>query len=129
MEPLEVAIALKSDRPEGVDAIREALGGSDVLCLGQPAGQMATAQQGSESDLLHFTVDDSDGTERVMLPVFTSTEIMREALARNPDWQTLSILQVQGGALLDHVGSDVIVVINPWSRLEYQLPPRSRTGG
>jgi len=129
MEPLEVAIALKGDRPGGADAIREALGGSDVLCLGQPAGQMATAQQGSESDLLHFSVDDSDGNERVMLPVFTSTEIMREALARNPDWQTLSVLQVQGGALLDHVAADVIVVINPWSRLEYQLPPRTGVGG
>jgi hypothetical protein len=126
MEPLEVAIALRGDRPDGAGAIREALGGTEVLCLGQPAGEMATAQQGSESDLLHFTVDDAEGAERVMLPVFTSTEIMREALARNPDWQTLSVLQVRGEALLDHVAAEVIIVINPWSRLEYQLPPSAR---
>jgi hypothetical protein len=126
MQPLEVAIALRGDRPDAAGAIREALSGAEILCLGRPAGQMSTPQQGSESDLLHFTVDDAEGSERVMLPVFTSTEIMREALARNPDWQTLSVLQVQGGALLDHVDADVIIVINPWSRLEYQLPPGER---
>ncbi|HXZ99376.1 MAG TPA: SseB family protein [Candidatus Binatia bacterium] len=126
MEPLEVAIALRGDRPEAAGAIREALESSDVYCLGQPAGHLATSQQGSESDLLHFTVDDAAGVERVMLPVFTSTEIMREALARNPDWQSLSVLVVKGGALLDHVDEDVIIVINPWSRLEYQLPPATR---
>jgi hypothetical protein len=129
MEPLEVAIALRGDRPDGAPAIREALARTHVLCLGQPAGPMATAQQGAESDLLHFTVDDADGAERVMLPVFTSTEIMREALTRNPDWQSLSVLEVEGGTLLDHIGAEVIVVINPWSRLEYQLPPPSRAPG
>ena len=88
---------------------------------------MATSQQGSESDLLHFTIHDAQGAERVMLPVFTQPEIMRAALARNPDWQTLSVLQVQGQALLENVHPDVIVVINPWSRLEFQLP-RDRPG-
>ena len=63
-----------------------------------------------------------------MLPVFTQPEIMREALARNPDWQTLSVLQVQGRALMEHVHPNVIIVINPWSRLEYQLPPAARAG-
>lgn len=129
MEPLEVTIALRGDGPDGARAIREALGRTDILCLGQPAGPMATAQQGSESDLLHFTVDDAEGAERVMLPVFTSAEIMREALNRNPDWQSLSVLQVQGGALLEHVGAGVIIVINPWSRLEYQLSPATRAPG
>jgi len=123
MQPLEVAIALKGDSPDAIDAIRTELGKTEVFCLGQPAGHMATAAQGSESDLLHFTLQDPQGAERIMLPVFTQTEIMREALNRNPDWQTLSVLQVQGQALLDHVHPDVIIVINPWSRLEYQLPP------
>lgn len=127
MEPLEVTIALRGDRPDATTAIREALSGTEVFCLGQPAGQMASPQQGSESDLLHFTVDDSDGGERVMLPVFTRPEIMREALARNPEWQSLSVLQVQGGALLERVDADVIIVINPWSRLEYQLPAAGRS--
>jgi hypothetical protein len=128
MEPLEVAIALKGDSPDAFETIRGELSHADVFCLGQPAGQMATAQQGSESDLLHFTIHDAQGSERVMLPVFTQPEIMRAALARNPDWQSLTVLQVQGEALLAHVHPDVIIVINPWSRLEYQLPPSAHAG-
>ena len=128
MEPLEVAITLKGDSPDAFETIRSELSRADIFCLGQPAGQMATAQQGSESDLLHFTIHDAQGSEQVMLPVFTQPEIMRAALARNPDWQTLAVLQVQGQALLEHVHTDVIIVINPWSRLEYQLPPTGRTG-
>ncbi len=103
MEPLEVAIALKGDSPDAVEAIRAELSRAEIFCLGQPAGHMATSQQGSESDLLHFTIHDAQGAERVMLPVFTQPEIMRAALARNPDWQTLSVLQVQGQA---HARSD-----------------------
>ena len=128
MEPLEVAIALKGDSPDAVESVRGELAKSEVFCLGQPAGHMATSQQGSESDLLHFTIHDAQGVERVMLPVFTQPEIMRAALARNPDWQTLSVLQVQGQALLDNVHPEVIVVINPWSRLEFQLPPAAALG-
>ena len=128
MEPLEVAIALKGDSPDAFETIRSELSRADIFCLGQPAGQMATAQQGSESDLLHFTIHDAQGSERVMLPVFTQPEIMRAALARNPDWQSLTVLQVQGEALLAHVHPDVIIVINPWSRLEYQLPPTAHAG-
>jgi hypothetical protein len=129
MEPLEVAIALKGDSPDAVESVRGELAKSEVFCLGQPAGHMATSQQGSESDLLHFTIHDAQGVERVMLPVFTQPEIMREALARNPDWQTLSVLQVQGRALMEKVHPSVIIVINPWSRLEYQLPPATREPG
>jgi len=129
MEPLEVAIALKGDSPDAVEAIRAELSSAEIFCLGQPAGHMATSQQGSESDLLHFTIHDAQGAERVMLPVFTQPEIMRAALARNPDWQTLSVLQVQGQALLENVHPDVIVVINPWSRLEFQLPPAAPATG
>jgi len=55
MEPLEVAITLKGDSPDAFETIRSELSRADIFCLGQPAGQMATAQQGSESDLLHFT--------------------------------------------------------------------------
>jgi hypothetical protein len=59
-----------------------------------------------------------------LLPVFTSLTTMREALIRNPEWQTLSVLQISGGALLDNVDDDVTIVINPWTDLEYQLLPR-----
>lgn len=124
MQPLEVVIALKGDKPEAVTAVKDQFGKTEVYCLGQPAGDLSVPGQGSESDLLHFTVDDAKGVERVMLPVFTRPDIMKEALLRNPDWQTLSVLQVNGRALLDNVDDDVIIVINPWSRLEFQLPPK-----
>ena len=123
MQPLEVVIALKGDKPEAVAAVKEQFGKTNVYCLGQPAGDTSVPGQGTESDLLHFTIDDSKGIERVMLPVFTRPDIMREALLRNPDWQTLSVLEVDGKALLENVDSDVIIVINPWSRLEFQIPP------
>ena len=48
MEPLEVVIALKGDSPEALDVVRGELARADVYCLGQPAGHMATPQQGNE---------------------------------------------------------------------------------
>jgi hypothetical protein len=128
MEPLEVAITLKGDSPDAFETFRSELSRRHLPGRLAEAEDVRAAQQGSESDLLHFTIHDAQGSERVMLPVFTQPEIMRAALARNPDWQTLSVLQVQGQALLDHVHPDVFIVINPWSRLEYQLPPTGRTG-
>ncbi|MGD0833405.1 MAG: SseB family protein [Candidatus Dormibacteria bacterium] len=122
MNPLELAIALRGDRPGSATEIRDELSRAEVYCLGQPAGRMSTPQMGNEADLLHFTLDDAGGVERVMLPVFTRPEVMREALARNPDWQTLAVLQVQGQGLLEHVSDDVTIVIDPWSRLEFHLP-------
>ena len=99
-----------------------------MYCPGQPAGQLATPQQGNEADLLHFTLDGgAGGGERVMLPVFTRPEVMREALARNPDWQTLAVLQGQG--LLEHVDRDVTIVIDPQSRLEFHLTSAPAAAG
>lgn len=129
MNPLELAIALRGDKPDSAAEIRGELSRADVYCLGQPAGQLATAHQGNEADLLHFTLDDGAGVERVMLPVFTRPEVMREALARNPDWQTLAVLQVQGQGLLEHVDRDVTIVIDPWSRLEFHLSSATPTPG
>lgn len=126
MQPLEVVIALKGDKPDAVKSVKDQFAKTNVYCLGQPAGDLSVPGQGTESDLLHFTIDDAQGVERVMLPAFTRPDIMREALLRNPDWQTLSVLEVDGKALLANVDADVIVVINPWSRLEFQIPP---TGG
>jgi hypothetical protein len=130
VNPLELAIALRGDRPDSAAEIRRELSQADVYCLGQPAGQLATPQQGNEADLLHFTLDGgAGGGERVMLPVFTRPEVMREALARNPDWQTLAVLQVQGQGLLEHVGRDVTIVIDPWSRLEFHLTSAPAAAG
>jgi hypothetical protein len=123
MEPLEVLITIRGDKPDVAESVREELGKAAVYCLGQPAGEVSDAGLGSESDLLHFTVDEAKGVERVMLPVFTRPDVMREALLRNPDWQSLAVLQVSGRALLDNVDVDVTIVINPWTRLEFRLAP------
>lgn len=124
MQPLEVVIALRGDKPDAVSAVKDQFGKTDVYALGQPAGDTSVPGHGTESDLLHFAIDDPNGVERVMLPVFTRPDIMREALMRNPEWQQLSVLQVNGQALLENVDDEVIVVINPWSRLEFQIPSR-----
>ena len=108
--------------------VREGVGSANVYALGQPAGDTSVPGHGTASDLLHFTIDDA-GAEIVVLPVFTNPTAMREALIRNPEWQTHSVLQINGGALLDNIDDDVTVVINPWTDLEYQLPPRQGGAG
>ena len=127
MQPLEVLIALRGDKTDAVATVKDQFGKSDVYALGHPAGDTSVAGHGTESDLLHFTIDDpeAEGKEKVLLPVFTRPDIMREALIRNPDWQQLSVLQVNGKALLENVDDEVIIVINPWSRLEFQIPART----
>ena len=124
MQPLEVVIALRGDKDDAVASVRDQFAKTDIYALGQPAGDTSVPGQGTESDLLHFTIDDAAGVERVMLPVFTRPDIMKEALLRNPEWQTLSVLQIGGSALLENVDDDVTIVINPWSRLEFQIPAR-----
>src|SRR5205823_6336079 len=122
--PLEGTIAAKGQGHAFVALVREQFASSPVFALGQPAGDTSIPERSSESDLLFFTVNDKNGTEQVMLPVFTRAEIMRDALLHNPDWQGQSILQIDGGALLGNVAPGVIIVINPWSPLEFQLPAR-----
>jgi hypothetical protein len=115
-------------QPDRDFRVREAVRSSDIYGLGMPAGDTSLPGEGSESDLLHFVIDDAD-TEVTLLPVFTNPTAMREALIRNPEWQSLSVLQINGGALLDNVDPDVTIVINPWTDLEYQLPPRQGVAG
>jgi len=122
---LEEVIALtRDDEPDGEGKILAVLHKGPVYVLGQPAGEVV-GRHGSESDLLHFTIDDAQGVDRVMLPAFTNPAIMKAALLRNPEWQTLSVLQIDGRALWENIDKNVILVINPWSRLEFQLPRSS----
>jgi hypothetical protein len=116
---LESAI---SDPSSSLLKVRDALQHCAIYALGQPAGELLSPDRHTDSDLLHFTIDDSDGHEVVMLPVFTRLGPMRDALLRNPEWQALSVLQVAGRDLLENVDDDVIIVVNPWSELEYQVP-------
>jgi hypothetical protein len=111
-----------ADHQAQANAVRFAVSRANVFALGEPAGNR-TEHGGSESDLLHFTVDDPDGTEKVMLPLFSAPDYMAVPLQRNPEWQSMSVLQLDGDETLRNVDPDVTVVINPWSRLEFQLPP------
>jgi tetratricopeptide (TPR) repeat protein len=90
---------------------------ANVYTLGRPTAESA---QGTESDILHFTID-LEGREKVMLPIFTRFETMREALIRNKEWQELSVLQVNGAALLDNIDEGVNVVANPWTPFEFVM--------
>ena len=97
-------------------AVRERLRNSDVLVLGTRAGAI-------DSDLLHFTADDAGDVEHVYMPIFTRIDVLQSALERNPEWKTLDVMETSGGALLDNRDDDVTLVIDPWSPLEFQIPP------
>ena len=128
VEAVESALRAEA-RTDREHRVREAVRSAGIYALGHPAADTSVPGRGTESDLLQFTRDDDAGAEVVLLPVFTNPTAMREALIRNPDWQTYSVLQINGGALLDNVDDDVTIVINPWSDLEYQLLPRRGGGG
>jgi tetratricopeptide (TPR) repeat protein len=125
---LREAIALGKGAPEGADAVHDALRRSSVYALGETAGVVKDGT-GTESELLHFAIDSEvPGVDKVMLPVFTAAEPMRNALLRNPDWQTLSVLEVNGAALTENIDPEVHIVIDPWADGEFQLPSRDETG-
>lgn len=126
---LDEAIALSEDDPDSIAAILQQFRDGEVFGLGNPAGEVSPDGHGTEIDLLHFTIDDGAIESRVVLPVFTQPSIMRRALIRNPDWQSLSVLKLNGGALYDNANNDVAVIINPGSRLEFELPQRSTQVG
>jgi hypothetical protein len=121
---LESVIEARADKK----AVENLLKVTEVYTLGHPAGDTSIPGYGTESDLLHFTIDESHGEERTYMPLFTRPDVMRQALLRNPDWQSLSILETNGGALIANRDDDVTLVINPWSKYEYQLEPRAGQG-
>jgi hypothetical protein len=88
-------------------AVRELLRKSEVFVIGETAGDTSIPGHGTESNILHFTIDDADGRERTMMPVFTRSDALESAVRRNPDWQDLSVLEVNGGGLLANRDSDV----------------------
>jgi hypothetical protein len=136
--PLRVAVSpprVRFERPSGAGTREEAISHqegaltafreSHIYALGEPSGDVRPGVSGTESDLLHFTADVA-GREAVFLPVFTGLELMREPLEKNREWQTLSVLEIDGGALLDAADDDVTIIINPWSEKELQIPPDQR---
>ncbi|HWY90796.1 MAG TPA: hypothetical protein VNY31_09010, partial [Solirubrobacteraceae bacterium] len=97
----------------------------EVFALGEPAGDTSVPGRGTESNILRFIADDDTGKERSFIPIFTRRAVMRDALLRNPDWQTLSVLAISGRDLVAGVDSEVTLVINPWSDGEYQISSRA----
>lgn len=123
----DAILAGDSSLDEAQARVHDLLARTDVYVLGHPAGEItneALGRHGTESDVLHFSVKEN-GTELVLLPLFTRPLIMAQALMRNPEWQTLSVLRLHGRDLLDSVADDVALGINPWSRLEFLIPPRA----
>jgi hypothetical protein len=118
-QTIKAMLELKSSAGTGL--VRKELEKTDIYALGHPAGDTSVPGYGTESDVLHFSIDE-EGKERVMLPVFTRPEIIRDALLKNPEWQTLSVLLINGKSLLDSADPEVTVVVNPWSDMEYQIP-------
>jgi hypothetical protein len=118
LTPLDVAIL----RQKAIDEVRGSLAAMDIYALGYPAGDTSQPGRGTESNLIHYTFDDSAGRERVALPVFSQPWFMRDALLLNPDWQRMPVLRINGAELLANVDTDVKLVINPWTTLEFQLP-------
>lgn len=124
LERFALASAIEAGADEA--AVMTLLKKANMYALGQLAGDTSVAGQGTESDILHFTIDDEGGNEQVLLPIFTSNTTMREALSRNPDWLDLSVLEINGADLLKNIDDDVTLVTNPWTPGEYQLSPDSR---
>jgi hypothetical protein len=119
-EALEKALQLPSDFPGKSENVGEAFVKSSLFALGYPAGDVS-ADQGTESDLLHFTIE-AGGHDRVLLPVFTRLKFVRDALLKNEPWQSLSVLEVDGKDLLPNIDDDVAIVINPWTTMEFVVP-------
>jgi tetratricopeptide (TPR) repeat protein len=121
---IDALLSQAAGQADWLERVRNAIAPEGIYTLGRTAGDTSVPGRGTESDLLHFEVADKDESPVTMLPVFTNVAAMREVLIRNPDWMELSVLKVNGGALLANVDDDVTVVINPWSDLEYQIPSR-----
>jgi prevent-host-death family protein len=123
---VEDAIRTAAAAPDPVSAVREALMGVNVFAIGSPARDVLAPGRGTESDIVTYAIEGDDGQRGVMLPVFTRADVLRSALIREPDWQTLAIFQLNGKELVQNVDPDVTIVIDPWSDLEFHVPPTGR---
>jgi len=112
LEDVETILAL-DDVPTKAGLVRELLAKRDVFAIGRSVDE-------GNSDLLSVPFDDPQEGRLDLVPVFTSLELAEEARLRRPEWQTMDILQVRGGDLVND--ADITVVVNPLSRLELRLP-------
>jgi transcriptional regulator with XRE-family HTH domain len=127
MNALEDSLRRAHATRSGLDEVIERLRVSWIYVLGEPAGDLSVPGLATESNMLHFQVAVND-REVWFLPGFTQPAIMLDALKRNPEWRTLSVLEVSGDALLKNRADDVVLVVNPWSPMEIQVPSRAEFG-
>jgi hypothetical protein len=120
MEPLERLIAAALSGVEPLASVIEQFSKTDVYAFGLPAGDTSVPDRGTESDLVHSA--DEHGREE--LKVFTGFRFLRVALQHDVDLQQMLVLRVNGGELYENVADNVTIVINPWSDLEFRIPPR-----
>lgn len=121
---LEEAIRSAESDPDPVAAVRNALTDAIVFAVGMPASDAAASAAGGASAVVTYPSEEDEKV--VMLPVFTRVDVLQEALSREPEWQTLEVLQLSGRQLVQNVDPYVTIVIDPWSDLEFHLPPTGR---
>jgi prevent-host-death family protein len=122
--PLEQAIRSAADAPAAVEAVREALMHVDVFALGSPAEDLASAGKRTVGDFVTYSA--ADVPDAVLLPVFTGLDALRSALAHQPEWLSLAVFQLNGRELVQQVDPDLTIVVDPWSELEFSVPPSGR---
>jgi prevent-host-death family protein len=122
--PLEQAIRSAGDAPAAVEAVREALMHVDVFALGSPAEDLASAGKRTVGDFVTYSA--ADVPDAVLLPVFTGLDALRSALAHQPEWLSLAVFQLNGRELVQQVDPDLTIVVDPWSELEFSVPPSGR---
>jgi len=101
--------------------VRQELAKSDVYVLGVEAPEDPLG-----ADILHITTVEV-GNEYEVLPIFTDPGLALKAKADEPEWESLQILLVNGGALLKAEDATGMLLINPGSDSEFKLPVSSGT--
>lgn len=115
---MNVDIALRAARADrrAVSGLCRELVASTIIVLGSVQDDGTTTGE-AQLDVLHYL---SDG-EQVM-PVFTESRFVDIAVREDPTCGGLTAITVQGTYLLEKVSDAVLILVNPWSDLEVELP-------
>lgn len=112
---LETALGLPDIDPTKTTRVINLLQRVNLLTLGNQVGP-------TQTKLLFYKLDDPMDWGRFFVPAFTRDEYLNNAIFRNREWARLSRLSVRGKGLLEAIG-DATLVLNPYTRLEFRLPP------
>jgi DNA-binding XRE family transcriptional regulator len=121
--PLEEAIARAQSQPDAVAEVSRHLSEATVFVLGRHLERVTTPGIYSGDELVYADFE-VNGRQVHGLPVFTQLGQMVPALRNNTEWRSYSVLRVDGRELLENLGSDVTIVINPWAEQSFSIPQR-----